>query len=125
MNHSSKTQPTEIHSVPTFEISYWLGKNKPWCVVIPVINEGNRISSLLNKMRLNKISELADIIIIDGGSTDDSLNKTMLESNQVRGLLIKTGPGKLSAQLRCAYSFALNHGYESIFTIDGNDKDDP
>src|SRR5690606_12255913 len=32
---------------------------------------------------------------------------------------------KLSAQLRCAYAFALDQGYEGIVTIDGNDKDDP
>jgi dolichol-phosphate mannosyltransferase len=31
----------------------------------------------------------------------------------------------LSAQLRCAYAFALDRGYEGIVTIDGNDKDDP
>jgi hypothetical protein len=38
---------------------------------------------------------------------------------------VKTGPGKLSAQLRVAYAFALKSGYESIITIDGNNKDDP
>ena len=43
----------------------------------------------------------------------------------VRGLLVKTGPGKLSAQLRCAYAFALDQGYAGIVTIDGNNKDDP
>lgn len=41
------------------------------------------------------------------------------------GLLLKTGEGKLSSQLRCGYSFAINQGYEGIVTIDGNDKDDP
>ena len=38
---------------------------------------------------------------------------------------VKAGPGKLSAQLRCAYAFALDQGYHGIVTIDGNDKDDP
>src|SRR5690606_13311107 len=71
------------------------------------------------------IQDIADIIIIDGGSTDGSLEPTALQSNGVRGLLVKTGPGKLSAQLRCAYSFALDQGYTGIVTIDGNDKDDP
>ena len=44
---------------------------------------------------------------------------------KVRGHLLKTGPGKLSAQLRCAYAFALDQGYQGIVTIDGNDKDEP
>lgn len=111
--------------VPTFETSLWLGRMRPWCVVVPVINEGERIKSLLSKMATLKIDGIADIIIIDGGSTDDSLELESLQKMRVRGLLLKTGPGKLSAQLRCAYAFALDQGYEGIVTIDGNDKDDP
>ena len=68
---------------------------------------------------------MADILIIDGGSTDDSLKLDLLQKNGVRGLILKTGAGKLSAQLRCAYAFALDQGYEGIISIDGNDKDDP
>ena len=71
------------------------------------------------------IPAVADIVIVDGGSTDGSLETEKLTQRGVRGLLVKTGPGRLSAQLRCAYSFALDQGYEGIVTIDGNDKDDP
>jgi hypothetical protein len=49
------------------------GKKHDACVVIPVINEGNRIVSLLTKMNNLNISGIADIIIVDGGSTDGSL----------------------------------------------------
>jgi dolichol-phosphate mannosyltransferase len=111
--------------VPTFETSFWLGAKHPWCIVIPVINEGQRIKDLLTKMVALNLDQLADIIIIDGGSTDGSLEPNSLQLNAVRGLLIKTGPGKLSAQLRCAYAFALDQGYEGIITIDGNNKDEP
>ena len=72
-----------------------------------------------------KVDSFADIIIVDGGSTDGSLALPALQQLGVRGLLLKTTPGKLSAQLRCAYAFALDQGYEGIVTIDGNDKDDP
>lgn len=72
-----------------------------------------------------KIHENADIILVDGGSTDGSLEVEFLKNHGVRGLLVKTGAGKLSAQLRCAYAFALDQGYEGIVTIDGNNKDDP
>ncbi|KTD63707.1 Undecaprenyl-phosphate mannosyltransferase [Legionella santicrucis] len=111
--------------IPSFKKQFWLGRSQPWCVVIPVINEGKRISSLLSRMMSLGICQIADIIIIDGGSTDGSLHQELLQKNEVRGLLVKSGPGKLSAQLRCAYSFALDQGYEGIITIDGNDKDDP
>ncbi len=111
--------------VPAFDVRFWLGKQHRHCVVIPVINEGERIRSLLGRMAALRIEGLADIIIVDGGSTDGSLEPTVLQQVGVRGLLVKTGPGKLSAQLRCAYAYALDQGYEGIVTIDGNDKDDP
>lgn len=111
--------------VPAFETPLWLGRQNPWCVIIPVINEGERIKSLLSRMAALKIDALADIIIVDGGSKDGSLELNLLQQVGVRGLLVKTAPGKLSAQLRCAYAFALDQGYEGIVTIDGNDKDDP
>ena len=36
---------------------------------------------------------------------------------------MKTGPGKLSAQLRMGFAYALLRGYRHIVTIDGNGKD--
>lgn len=111
--------------VPAFESLLWRGRQHPWCVVIPVINEGERIKNLLSRMSALSIDSFADIIIVDGGTTDGSLGIEALQASGVHGLLLKTGPGKLSAQLRCAYAFALDQGYEGIVTIDGNDKDDP
>lgn len=111
--------------VPAFETPLWLEPRHPWCVVIPVINEGPRIGNLLGRMRAMDLAALADILIVDGGSSDGSLESEILRRADVRGLLVKTGPGKLSAQLRCAYAFALDQGYRGIVTIDGNDKDDP
>lgn len=111
--------------VPTFDMPLWLGQRHSYCVVIPVINEGSRIRHLLARMAALLIDSIADIIIVDGGSTDGSLALDWLQEKGVRGLLVKTGPGKLSAQLRCGYAFALDKGYAGIVTIDGNDKDDP
>jgi len=111
--------------VPTMDILLWAGKSHEHSVVIPVINEGERILNLLKRMKDCSVSEIADIIIIDGGSTDGSLQLDALRSHGVRGLIVKTGPGKLSAQLRCAYAFSLINNYKGIVTIDGNNKDDP
>ena len=118
------TTPPKRH-IPSFNTSLWLGRRHSYCVVIPVVNEGERIRSLLQRMSALKIDDIADLIIVDGGSTDGSLELVELQAKGVRGLLVKTGPGKLSAQLRCAYAFALDHGYEGIVSIDGNYKDDP
>ena len=127
MNTTQDISPKERAKwqVPAMEIPLWLGKQHPYCVVIPVINEGERIKSLLKRMEAERISSIADIIIVDGGSTDGSLELDSLQQVGVRGLVVKKGPGKLSTQLRCAYAFALDQGYQGIVTIDGNDKDDP
>ena len=126
MNQANITPEARANwQVPTFDICLWLERQQPWCVVIPVINEGERIKNQLSRIAALKINEIADIIIIDGGTTDGSLELESLQKLGVRGLLVKTGAGKLSSQLRCAYAFALDQGYEGIITIDGNDKDDP
>ncbi|MBD5802538.1 Undecaprenyl-phosphate mannosyltransferase [Azoarcus sp. Aa7] len=127
INRINEMSPTvrDKWQVPAMEVPLWLGKQHPYCVVIPVINEGDRIRSLLKRMEATRISAIADLIIVDGGSTDGSLELAALQHVGVRGVVVKTGPGKLSAQLRCAYAFALDQGYQGIVTIDGNDKDDP
>lgn len=111
--------------VPNFETLFWLGQLRPYCIVIPVINEGERIKRLLERMKVLNITSIADIIIIDGGSTDGSLDIEMLKELSVQGLLVKVDKGKLSSQLRSAYAFVLLQGYKGVVTIDGNDKDDP
>lgn len=125
INSDITPQTRAAWQVPTFETPLWLGKQHLWCVVIPVINEGERIRNLLDRMDSFNIASIADIIIVDGGSKDGSLELKFLQEKSIRGLLVKTGPGKLSAQLRCAYAYALDQGYEGIVSIDGNDKDDP
>ena len=125
MNAEITPEIRAFWQVPTFDTPLWRGQSHPWCIVIPVINEGNRINQLLDRMMALGIADLADILIVDGGSTDGSLDIAALQTQGVRSLLVKTGPGKLSAQLRCAYAFALDQRYAGIVTIDGNNKDDP
>lgn len=110
-------------SVPTHTSLIFAGKRTKYAIVIPTINEGDRIVSQLRRMQTAGVSQLADVFIADGGSRDGSTEASVLESLGVRGLLTKTGPGKLSAQLRMGYWFALQEGYEGIITIDGNGKD--
>src|SRR5258706_10044570 len=111
--------------VPEFHAWIWRSRQSAYCLVIPVINEGERIKSLLARMGALDLFKRIDVIIVDGGSTDGSLDSATLAGMGLRGLLTKIGPGGLGAQLRCGYAFALDEGYEGIVTIDGNDKDDP
>jgi dolichol-phosphate mannosyltransferase len=109
--------------IPNYDFVEFSEKKNNYCVCIPVINEGNNIINQLKIMKEQRIFKVADIIICDGGSTDGSLDGSMLSENDVSYLLTKKDLGKLSAQLRMGYSFALLKGYEGIITIDGNGKD--
>jgi dolichol-phosphate mannosyltransferase len=107
--------------VPASEITVLSGKQHNYVVVIPVINESERIGRQLAKIAA--VNPAADIVIADGGSTDGSLTLDALRGAGCRALLVKTGPGRLGAQLRMAYAWALDQGYRGVITIDGNGKD--
>lgn len=109
--------------VPSATIHQFFGKRTRYCICVPILNEGQRFVKQLQVMR--SVAKQADLLILDGGSGDGSTDKVFLKNNGVRALLTKTGPGKLGAQLRIGYAYALKQGYEGIITIDGNGKDDP
>jgi glycosyltransferase involved in cell wall biosynthesis len=108
--------------VPAFHALELFAKRSRILVCVPVINEGERIRGQLDKMRA--ICAEFDVIVADGGSTDGSLAEDVMRAKGVRGVLTKTGPGKLSAQMRMAMAWGLEQGYEGLVFIDGNDKDD-
>jgi dolichol-phosphate mannosyltransferase len=108
---------------PEFNSKEFFAKTHRFCLCIFVINENQKLIKQLSKIQQLKLP--LDIIIADGGSTDGSTEESLLKSLNVRCLLIKTGPGKLSAQMRMAFYYSLKEGYEGIITMDGNNKDDP
>jgi len=110
-------------SVPSMRAEVLGPKTNRYALIIPVLNEGSRIQRQLRETAQGAYATNCDVIIADGGSTDGSLEPDFLRTVGVRALLTKTGPGKLSAQLRCGYAFALTEGYQGIVTIDGNGKD--
>lgn len=108
--------------VPEHELQVFSPRVTKYCLVIPVLNEGERLRSMLKKLKGHQ--ELLDIIILDKGSDDGSTEPEFLRASGVRALLTLNEEGKLSSQLRMGYAYALREGYEGIVTIDGNDKDD-
>lgn len=112
-----------IPGVPKFVCNEFNKKESKYCVLIPIINEGERIIKELKRAYKYKIPMSVDIILCDGDSVDDSTNEGRLKGLGVNTLLVKKGYGKQGAQLRMGIWFALERGYEGVITIDGNNKD--
>jgi dolichol-phosphate mannosyltransferase len=107
--------------LPEHVIEELAPKRHDYCIVIPVLNEGERISRQLGRMM--QFCGDCDIVIADGNSTDGCTTLEQMELFGVRAILRKLGPGKMSAQMRMGYAYALRQGYLGIIQIDGNNKD--
>ena len=109
--------------VPAYRSAEVRPQRSRYAVCVFVINEGERLHRQLGKMR--PYADDVDIVIADGGSTDGSVEPSAVAEFGVTRVLTKTGPGKLSAQMRMGLADSLARGYDGVITIDGNDKDDP
>lgn len=109
--------------VPRFECFEYRERQSEYCVLIPIINEGNRIHRELIRAYRANISSYADLVLCDGGSTDGSIEEKKLRKLNINTLLVKRDIGKQGAQLRMGIWWALQRGYQGILTIDGNNKD--
>ena len=112
-----------INGVPDFDCTLLREKSSDYALLIPIINEGQRIKAELQRAKDAGIDKICDIILCDGGSTDGSTDPEALSALGVSVLLVKRGPGKQGAQLRTGIYHALEAGYEGILTVDGNNKD--
>jgi dolichol-phosphate mannosyltransferase len=113
-----KSSPREV---PSYAIHELQPRRAKYVVLIPVIEEGERLLGQLRRMEF--LSGKVDVIVGDGGSKDTSGDPVVLKDHGVCTLLVKTSAGKQSAQLRMLLDYALNQGYEGFILIDGNGKD--
>ena len=110
-----------MREVPSSEANEFQPRRADYCVCVFVINENGKLHKQLHAMQ--SLASAIDIVIADGGSTDGSTSREVLEPLGVNTLLVKTGPGKLGAQMRMAFAWALDRGYKGVICIDGNNKD--
>jgi len=92
-------------------------------LVIPVLNEGDRIKRQLSSLKM--MSPSVDIVLVDGKSDDGSIQSIDFERAGLTALLIKDCEGGLSRQLQIGFAYCLENEYKYVITMDGNNKDDP
>lgn len=106
---------------PNYEVTFTAPKQHDYCVLVFVINEGEKLLKQLDRMAEKSLN--VDIVIADGDSTDGSTEQQILQAKGVNTLLVKKETGKLGTQMRMGFAWALERGYEGIVVIDGNNKD--
>ena len=106
----------------SYEAYEFDAKKNRYCICVFVINEGEKLLNQLKTMS-GICNGLVDVVVADGGSTDGSTDHDTLKRLGVNTLLVKTGEGKLGSQMRMAFDWALNRGYEGVVVVDGNGKD--
>lgn len=115
----SAIMPTR--EVPTYDTYEFHPRRTRYAVLIPVLEEGERLLNQLRRMEF--LRGKGDIVVGDGGSKDTCGDPNVLKTFAVRALLVKTSAGKQSAQLRMLLDYAVGQGYEGFVLIDGNNKD--
>ncbi len=113
----------DIPGVPDFRADEFSEKKTKYCILIPILNEADRIIHELERACQHGVDRLCDIVICDAGSTDGCTEEQRLRSLGVNTLLVKLGSGKQGAQLRMGFHWAIQRGYTGFITVDGNNKD--
>lgn len=106
---------------PTYRIDWQRTRSQRWAICVFVINEGEKVRRQLRAMQ--SYVDVADLIVADGGSADGSLTPELMKEVGATALLVKTGAGKLSAQMRMAMHYCMTKDYDGMIVIDGNGKD--
>ncbi len=89
-------------------------------IVLPALNEGRFIDSIIK--RLKALSD-AEILLIDDGSTDDTVYKAEKAGvDEVISHSYNRGYGKTLAE---GFKYALDEGYEKIVTMDCDEQHEP
>jgi dolichol-phosphate mannosyltransferase len=85
-------------------------------------NEGDVFKHQVEQMALLRTPEI-DIIVVDGASTDGSVDADHLRSIGVKNLLISHAKEGFSRDLQIGLIYAVRNGYSGVITVDGNGKD--
>ena len=92
-------------------------------ILIPCLNEGERLIKTVANLE-NELGDEFDLILVDGGSTDGSIQQLIGAPLKILQSILITNKGKgLSHDLYLGMNEVVDK-YEYVMTLDGNYKDD-
>ena len=96
-------------------------RSSPRILVVPfAYNEGEKIRATLSRFPRERSY---DLMVLDDGSTDGSLDGVDLEFNA--SVLSHSRNRGIGASMKTAFSHAIENGYDIFVPMAGNNKDDP
>ena len=92
-------------------------------ILVPCLNEGKRLIKTVRDLE-NELGNDFDLILIDGGSTDGSIQQVINTPLKIlQSVLITNAKKGLSFDLYAGFKEVFDK-YEYVMTLDGNNKDD-
>ena len=96
-------------------------ENKELLIMLPAFNEEGSIGTFLDKLNTENLSDVADILVINDGSTDDTSNIAKSKGARVITHIYNLGYG---CALQTGYKFAVRYGYDYVIQIDSDGQHD-
>lgn len=89
-------------------------------VVTPAWNEEECIAGTIRE--IHTAVPLADVLVVDDGSTDRTVDRARAAGAEVLVLPFNLGVG---AAMRAGFKFALHHHYDAVIQVDADGQHDP
>lgn len=96
-------------------------KTKDLLIIMPAYNEEACIGGFLEQMEQTEIKDIADILVINDGSTDDTSRIVQERNHAVVNQVYNLGYG---AALQTGYKYAVRHHYKYLIQMDSDGQHD-
>lgn len=90
-------------------------------IIIPAYNEGKTIGNLLDRLKEPDISSIADVLVMNDASKDNTGEVVRSKGIQVVDNIYNLGYG---SGLQLGYKYAVSHGYEYVIQMDADGQHD-
>ena len=96
-------------------------KRKEVLIIIPAYNEGKTIGDLLEKLKQPEIAEIADVLVMNDASKDNTAKVVRSRGHEVVTHIFNLGYG---SGLQVGYKYASRRNYKYVIQMDADGQHD-